>query len=265
MCSLELICLFLCFLQWSYTPGSNLYSLCSLVDNIPREPINWLISEVIDTQRTQRVEITITYTIDPPCSVNPNVKFCNDSFDVYVWESDVMVTADKIPNPINDDSSYRKLVTISGPTGSQRTLRTIPLQLDRQFIVTGFRDQVGCEALYSVEVTYDVCPSTTLPSSLVYLPETEAPARALESTPVDGTCAVDSSYVQGSLTVLCESNGQWNTSQFEGKCYCNEDMQNVGGACSGMLRYRFFDEDLTVITKPLLYEVQNIAAHFPPK
>ena len=175
--------------------------------------------------------------IDPPCSVNPNVKFCKDSFDVYVWESDVKLKADKIPNPVNDDSSYRKLGTISGPTGTQRTLRTIPLQLDKSFIVTGFRDQAGCTALYSVEVTYNVCPSTTLPDRLVYLQQTEAPSRALESTPVDGMCAVDSSYVQGSLTVLCESNGRWNTSQFEGKCYCNEDMENVGGACSGTLRY----------------------------
>ena len=176
-----------------------------------------------------------------------------------------MVTADKIPNPVNDDSSYRKLVTISGHTGNQRTLRTIPLLLDRSFIVIGFREEVGCTALYSVEVTYNVCPSTTLPDSLVYLPQTEAPEEALESTPVGGMCIKDSFHVQGNLTVLCESNGQWNTSQFEGKCYCNEDMQNVGGACSGMLRYRFFDEDLTVITKPLLYEVQNVTGRFPPK
>ena len=178
-----------------------------------------------------------------------------------------MVTADKIPNPLNNDSSYRKLVTISGPTGSQRTLRTIPLQLDRSFIVIGFRDQVGCTALYSVEVTYNVCPSTTLPDSLVYLPQTEAPSRALESTPVDGMCAVDSSHVQVSLTVLCQSNGQWNiTSQFEGKCYCNEDMENVGGACSGTLRYRFFffNDDLTVITMSLQNKIRNITARFSP-
>ena len=241
-----------------------MFSLCSLLDNIPREPSNWLLSQVIDTQRIQRVEISITYTIDPSCSANPNTKFCNDSFDVYVWESDVKVIADKIPNPVNDDSSYRKLVTISGPTGSQRTLRTIPLQLDRSFIVIGFRDQVGCTALYSVEVTYNVCPSATLPNSLVYLPQTEAPARALEFTPVDGMCAADSSYVQGSLTVLCESNGQWNTSQFEGKCYCNEDMENVGGVCSGTLRYRFLNDDLTVITMSWQNKIRNITAHFPP-
>ena len=261
----ELIWLFVCFLQWSYSPDSNLYSLCSLADNIPQEPINWLLSKVVDTQGIRRVEISITYTINPPCSANPRVKFCNDSFDVYVWESDVKVLSHQIPDPINSNSSYRKLVTISGLTGSQSKSRTIPLQLDRQFIVIGFRDQVGCEALFSVEVTYNVCPSTTLDDRLVKLLETEAPSRASEATPKEGMCIADSSHVQGNLTVLCESNGRWNTSQLEGKCICNEDMENVGGACSGMLRYQFFDDDLIVITKPLLYEVENIPGHFPPK
>ena len=79
-------------------------------------------------------------------------------------------------------------------------------------------------------------------------------------------CAVASSYVQVSLTVLCESNGQWNTSQFEGKCYRKEDMENVGGACSGTLRYRFFffKGNLTVITMSLQNKRRNITAHFPP-
>ena len=260
--TLELVCLFVCFLQWSYSPPSNLYSLCSLAFATPQEPINWLLSKVVDTQGIRRVEISITYTINPPCSTNPNLKFCNDSFDVYVWESDVKVLSHEIPDPIKSYSSYRKLVTISGLTGSQRTLLTIPLQLERQFIVIGFRDQVGCEALYSVKVTYNVCPTTTLDDSLVKLLETEAPSRASESTPVEGMCIAGSSHVQGNLTVLCESNGLWNTSQFEGKCICNEDMENVGGACSGMLRYRVFDDDLKQIT--LLCGVQNIAGHFPP-
>ena len=179
------------------------------------------------------MQLTIFYTIDPPCSINPNAKFCNDSFDVFVWESDIKVTADKIPNPINSNSSYRKLVTISGPTGSQRTLLTIPLQAKKQYIVLGFHDQVGCEVLYSVKVTYNVCPATTLQDNLVYLPETVAPSRLLESILVEGMCTADSSHIQGSLNVTCESSGQWNVSQFEGKCVCNEDMENVGGTCSG--------------------------------
>lgn len=221
------------FLQWSYSPGSNLFSLCSILDSIPQEPNNWLLSTLIDIQRIQRVQLTIFYTIDPPCSINPNAKFCNDSFDVFVWESDIKVTADKIPNPINSNSSYRKLATISGPTGSQRTLLTIPLQAKQQYIVLGFHDQVGCEVLYSVKVTYNVCPATTLQDSLVYLPETVPPSRLLESIPVEGMCTADSSHIQGSLNVLCESSGQWNASQFQGKCVCNEDMENVGGTCSG--------------------------------
>ena len=175
------------------------------------------------------MQVTIFYTIDPPCSINSNAKFCNDSFDVFVWESDIKVTADKIPNPINSNSSYRKLATISGPTGSQRTLLTIPLQAKQQYIVLGFHDQVGCEVLYSVKVTYNVCPATTLQDSLVYLPETVAPSRLLESIPVEGMCTADSSHIQGSLNVWCESSGQWNASQFKGKRSVVKTWKNFAG------------------------------------
>ena len=175
------------------------------------------------------MQVTIFYTIDPPCSINSNAKFCNDSFDVFVWESDIKVTADKIPNPINSNSSYRKLVTISGPTGSQRTSLTILLQAKKQYIILGFHDQVGFEVLYSVKVTYNVCPAKTLQDNLVYLPETVAPSRLLESIPVEGMCTADSSHIQGSLNVWCESSGQWNASQFKGKRSVVKTWKNFAG------------------------------------
>ena len=46
---------------------------------------------------------------------------------------------------------------------------------------------------------------------------------------MEGMCTADSSHIQGSLNVWCESSGQWNASQFEGKCVCNEDMENLEG------------------------------------
>ena len=51
---------------------------------------------------------------------------------------------------------------------------------------------------------------------------------------MEGTCAENSLHIQGSLNVTCESSGLWNVSQFEGKCVCKEDMENVGGTCKGM-------------------------------
>ena len=148
------------------------------------------------------------------------------------------VTSDKIPGPLTGNSSYREIATISGQASVQ-TVFPITLQLKGKYLVLSFLDQGGCKVLYSVRITYNICPSTTLQGGLVYLQETLAPLSALKSVEVKGMCAVDSFRIQGSLNVSCESSGQWNVSQFEGKCVCKEDMENIGGTCSGMLKYPY--------------------------
>ena len=94
----------------------------------------------------------------------------------------------------------------------------------------------------SVRVTYNICPSTTLHESLVDLRETVAPSSVFEPILVEGICTADSFHIQGSLNVTCESSGQWNFSQFKGKCVCNEDKENVRGTCIGMFRNQY-DQD----------------------
>ena len=86
-----------------------------------------------------------------------------------------------------------------------------------------------------MKVSYHVCVGKTLKDSLVSLPQTLPPLRNLPSIPVEGNCTTDSVLtVQGSMTVLCESSGEWNTSLLEGRCVCKENRQNTGGICSGM-------------------------------
>jgi len=36
------------------------------------------------------------------------------------------------------------------------------------------------------------------------------------------------------LTVLCDSDGEWNTSRLESRCVCEEGKGNVKGVCIGM-------------------------------
>ena len=177
--------------------------------------------------------VSVTYTVASFCSSQPRNHFCNDNIGVYSWESDKLVTSDKIPNPLTSNSSYREIAIIRGQTSVQ-TVFQIALQLKSKYFVLGFLDQGGCKVLYSVRITYNICPETTLPDSLVHLKETLAPSTALKSVQVRAICAADSFHIQGSMNISCESNGQWNVSQFEGKCVCKEDMENIGGTCSGM-------------------------------
>ena len=213
---------------------SNHFTLCS---SFLQEPKNWLRSPLIDVHSIDRVSVSVKYTIAPFCSVQPSNTFCTDNIGVYVWESVSQVTTDLIPDPLTSNSSYRKFATIRGQASDQTI--SLALQLTRRYIVLGFLDQGGCKILSSVRITYNICPGTTLSNSLVDLRETVAPSSVFESILVEGTCAENSFHIQGSLNVLCESSGQWNASQFQGKCVCNEDMENVGGTCRGMFRNQY--------------------------
>ena len=212
---------------------SNHYALCS---SFYQEPKNWLRSPLIDVHSIDRVSVSVRYTIAFFCYLRPNT-FCNENIGVYVWESDLKVTTDLIPDPVTSNSSYREFATIRG-LGSGQTI-SLALQLTKGYIILGFLDQGGCKILSSVRITYNICPGTTLSNSLVDLRETVAPSSDFESILVEGTCAENSFHIQGSLNVTCESSGQWNVSQFEGKCVCNEDMENVGGTCTGMFRNQY--------------------------
>ena len=212
---------------------SNHFTLCG---SFIQEPKNWLQSPLIDVHSIDRVSVSVRYTITSFCSSQPSNRFCTDNIGVYVWESDVKVTSDLIPDPVTSNSSYREFATIRGQANDQTI--ALVLQLTRRYIVLGFLDQGGCKILSSVRITYNICPGTTLSNSLVDLRETVAPSSDFESILVEGTCAENSFHIQGSLNVTCESSGQWNVSQFEGKCACNEDKENVGGTCKGMFRYQ---------------------------
>ena len=178
------------------------------------------------------MRVSVKYTITSFCSRPTSNPFCTENIGVYVWESNLKVTSDLISDPLTSNSSYREFATIRGQASGQTI--SLALQLKKRYIVLGFLDQGGCKILSSVRITYNICPETTLHNSLVKLRETVAPLSVFESILVGGTCTVDSFHVQGSLNVTCESSGQWNVSQFEGKCVCKEDMENVGGTCTGM-------------------------------
>ena len=220
------------FHQWFHTgSGSrNRYSLCD-GGSPGQQPNRWLRSRIIPVGDIQRLEVTVEYS---STSCPSSFTFCNQSFFAYVWESNTNVFSDKIPHPIDNFGSYRLFATINRPPINP-TILTIPLEVKRKFIVLGFRDQGGCRTLISVKVSYNLCPVETLKDSLVSLPRTLSPFSSMKSIPVNGSCATDSvQAVQGSMSVLCEGSGQWNTTILEGMCFCRENMANTEGICKGI-------------------------------
>ena len=207
------------------------YTVCNILapGSTPFEPNNWLRSNLIQKREINRVDVTAEYYVS---QCPPSALYCKEYFDAYVWETDTNVTPDKIPHPINSNSSYRRFASFNRQS-SGFTVLTVPLVLSRRYFVLGFRDQGGCRTLNSVKITYDVCPRTTLSRILVSVPRTLTPSNDRESISVLGECSANSVPVSNSLNVLCESNGEWNITGLGVGCVCKEDMENIRGKCAG--------------------------------
>ena len=214
--------------QWYHPHGlhrNNRYAICN-PDNL-EEPNNWLRSDLIEVGDIGRLEVTIRYSTK---SCKPSASFCKEYFYAYVWESNIRVTAQQIPDPIKDFQRYRRFANVNRQL--YKTNLAVPLEVTSKYIVMGIRDQGGCRTLYSVKISSKVCIKKTLEDSLVLLPLTISREK---STPVQGSCGKNSrQIVPGNLTVFCDSDGEWNASRLESRCVCKEDMENRGGVCLGM-------------------------------
>ena len=223
------------YLQWDRRSENPLrYIVCrvDLTQSDP-QPDSWLISDQIDVSKANRIDITVEYRIKG-CSTFPNNGgyYCDDKLGLYVHQSDQF----SYPDPLNNKAVYENLTEIRQPTNST-TFVTINSLVKGKHVLLAFHNSGACTTLYSVKVTYNVCPEETLSDSLVSLPTTVAPGNDSESIRVQGNCNKDAVHLAGSLYVRCQSNGEWNINGLEGRCICKEDTQNVGGKCGGMLPF----------------------------
>ena len=154
-------------------------------------------------------------------------------FDVYMHQSNQSIADQNLyPDPLSNSVAYKRIAEIKQNT-DKTTSETISVLAKEKHVILAFHNYGACSILFSVKVTYNVCPGETLRSSLVTLPRTVAPANDSEPTRVEGECNKEAVQVYGSLDVLCESNGEWNTTGLEGRCICKEDMHNNEGICKG--------------------------------
>ena len=164
----------------------------------------------------------------------------------------------RYPDPVNNVGAYEKVADVRQPLSSQ-TFVTKNSLVKGKYVILAFHNSGACTTLYSVKVTYNVCPDETLSNSLVTLPRTVAPANDSESIPVQASCVKGTVYARGILDIYCQSNGEWDMSGFKGRCICKEDMQNVGGKCQGMF---YGQSDITVSVKKLMCSVVGEVKHF---
>ena len=128
--------------------------------------------------------------------------------------------------------AYEKTAEIRRAT-DKRFSETIKVLVKGKYVILAFHNYGACSTVFSVKVTYNVCPDETLSGTLMMFPRTVAPANDTTPIGVEGSCAKNTVHVRGSLFVYCQSNGNWDTSGLQGRCICKEDMQNVEGKCQG--------------------------------
>ena len=197
------------------------------------KPNYWLLSDQIAVRDANRIDIVVKYFITSCLGLNGG-PYCVHVFDLYVYQSDQFISDLSLyPDPLINSVAYEKVAEIKQAT-NKITSETISILVTGKYVILAFHNNGSCSTLFSVKVTYNVCPDETLGSSLMSLPRTVAPANDSQPIRVEGNCIKDAVQVSGSLFVHCESNGEWNTTGLKGKCICKEDMENNGGICQGM-------------------------------
>ena len=218
-------------MQWERRTNPTRYTSCKI--NSPTN--HWLLSDQINVGIANRIDITVTYQIT-------SCPQCLNVFDLYVNQSDKLITdAIDFPDPLIDTTAYEKVAEIKEAV-NKRTSETIGVLVKGQYTILAFHNYGGCINLFSVNVTYNVCPDKTISDSLVSLQKTVAPANDSNKIRVKGNCIKDAVQVSSSLFVHCLSKGEWNTTGLQGSCICKEDMENNGGICEGNVAFTIYTQ-----------------------
>ena len=228
--------------QWERrtTLNSKRYQACDVeLKQSDPQPNSWLLSDQITVSEANRIDITVKYLITSCSNFDKTGgHYCVNVFDLYVNQSNQSIADSSFyPDPRSNAGTYKRIAELK-QTADRTTYETISVLAKEKHVILAFHNYGACSTLFSVKVTYNVCPDEILRGSLVTLPRTVAPANDSEPTRAQGECTnKEAVQVYGSLYVYCESNGEWNTTELEGRCVCKEDMQNNEGICEGILYY----------------------------
>lgn len=233
------------FLQWTRNTNPTRYVACDVGLSLSNpHPDNWLISDQISIRDANRIDVTVDYFIRSCSTLGSDAgSFCNDAFDMYINHSNQLIgDKSQYPDPLSNRMAYEKTAVIRQAT-NKRFSETIGVLVKEKYVILAFHNYGACSTMFSVKVTYNVCPDETLSNSLMMLPRTVAPANHSKPIRVEGSCDKNTVRVPGSLFVYCQSNGSWNRSGLQGRCVCKEDMQNVEGKCQACPVGMYNDEN----------------------
>ncbi|KXJ21015.1 Ephrin type-A receptor 2 [Exaiptasia diaphana] len=206
------------------------------------QPNSWLITDAIKIKKVRRIDVTVEFAIWS-CSGKEmrDVKYCKESFDIYVHLASEMYTTGKIPNPYLNHGAYDlksavspKYMVMGFAYEDMRNIRsltnveTYPIDLRQEYpyVYIAFRYTGGCISMSRVIAHYYQCPAKTLSESLIRVPMTMSPPCGSQG--VRGQCfpyAQPESYGNEPFW-FCEAEGKWSNNS-KGMCICKAGYDKV--------------------------------------
>ena len=201
------------------------------------EPSNWLRSDAIRVTEAKRIDVRVQVTMMRCANISGTKPNCRHDLDLYVHQTTMNMSSDKWPLP---PTGYRKIGNVTatdlwdGRSANEprnTVILSVAIKERESYVFLALHDRAACAFVWSFLVSCTVCPSVELSAFLIKLPRTFAPDFVSDVIKVKGSC-VENSVVSGSHA-LCQSNGEWNTSNLT-KCLCKRGFMATGRTkCKG--------------------------------
>ena len=244
--------------QWSQDGNSGSYTVCDLSETATNHTNSWLVSEYVDLQGANEVQIGLTFMVRQcPAGLN----YCKQSFSVYALQTDGQVVSGISKQDI-ESGNFTLVETVNAtylwtPGNPLKVNQAnLTLTVSRSGIYFAFQDTGACLGLASVTLSYTYCPSVV--NNGAVFKKVAAPSSSQQNTTVSGNCSDKASPYPSNivLSLTCQNSGQWLIDS-KVTCRCTAGYELVGDKCTGKIDTRF-----SLLSVRPLYRLMNWLTFF---
>ena len=216
--------------QWFQNGNTGSYTVC----NPWNDTKSWLVSEYIDLQGANEIQLSLKFTSRQCLS---SLHHCKQKFDVLAYQTD-----DPQQGGITKNQTNSGNFVFVGEVEASKQWRPpddtppineagLTIATESKGIYIAFQDTGACIALTSLTISSKYCPSVV--NHGVIFNKTSAPSLNQQSITVSGTCSrrASSSPSNSKLDLLCLSSGQWEKND-RVTCLCSAGYELHGDACN---------------------------------
>lgn len=215
--------------------------MCDLSETATNDTNSWLVSEYVDLQGANEVEIGLTFLIRQ-CPLG--LAYCKHSFNVYVIQTEGPLAGGITKKEI-ESGNFTLIESVNATylwtpaTPSKINQANMTFAANSGGAYFAFQDTGACLALTSVTLSYAYCSNVV--NHGVVFKTVAAPSSSQHNITVNGNCSDKAiPYPSNStLALVCLSSGQWVMDN-KVTCRCNAGYELVGDTCTGEIEISDF-------------------------